>query len=54
MMTDNQETKRMVELLTTAAKPPDPMQAMALGYARGLADAAQLHEDEPDKPEKSA
>ena len=35
----------MVELLTTAAKLPDPMQAMALGYARGLADAAQLHEN---------
>ena len=51
---DFEETKRMVELLTTAAKLPDPMQAMALGYARGLADAAQLHEDEPDKPEKSA
>lgn len=53
-MMSSQETTRMVELLTTAAKLPDKMQALALGYARGLADAAQLHEDEPDKPEKSA
>ena len=51
---DDVQTTRMVELLTTAAKLPDPMQAMALGYARGLADAAQLHENDPEKPEKSA
>ena len=51
---DDVQTTRMVELLTTAAKLPDSLQAMALGYARGLADAAQLHEDEPDPPEKSA
>lgn len=38
-----QETTRMVELITTVAKLPDHMQALAMGYAKGLADAAQLH-----------
>ena len=42
-MMSSQETTRMVELLTTAAKLPDKMQALALGYAKGLADAEKLH-----------
>lgn len=54
MMAMNQETTRMVELLTTAAKLPDQMQALALGYAKGLADAAQLRQTSSAAPEKSA
>ena len=46
-MTQPNETTRMVELLTTAAKLPDPMQALALGYAKGLADAEKLHGTDP-------
>lgn len=38
-----QETTRMVELITTVAQLPDHMQALAMGYARGLADAERLH-----------
>lgn len=54
-MMSSQETTRMVELLTAAAKLPDKMQALALGYAKGLSDAAQLSRDEaPKDPEKSA
>lgn len=48
------QTNRMVELLTTAAKLPDQMQALALGYAKGLADAARLHQENPSQPNKSA
>ena len=33
---------------------PEPMQALALGYAKGLADAAQLHQTSPAQPGKSA
>lgn len=47
------QTNRMVELLTTAAKLPDQMQALALGYAKGLADAARLHQATPSQPGKS-
>lgn len=43
-MMQSNETTRMVELLTTAAKLPDKMQALALGYAKGLADAEKLHQ----------
>ena len=39
MQKNDVQTSRIVELLTTAAKLPDPMQALALGYAKGLADA---------------
>ena len=46
------QTNRMVELLTTAAKLPDQMQALALGYAKGL--AARLHQETPPQPGKSA
>lgn len=42
------------QLLTTAAKLPDQMQALALGYAKGLADAARLHQATPSQPGKSA
>lgn len=54
MQKNDAQTSRMIELLTTAAKLPDPMQALALGYAKGLADAAQLHQTSPIHPEKSA
>ena len=43
-MMQSNEITRMVELLTTAAKLPDKMQALALGYAKGLADAEKLHQ----------
>jgi hypothetical protein len=48
-MMSSQETTRMVELLTTAAKLPEKMQALALGYAKGLADAEQLRKNPPEK-----
>lgn len=54
MQKNDVQTSRMVELLTTAAKLPDPMQALALGYAKGLADAAQLHQTSSAQPGKSA
>lgn len=55
MMISSQETTRMVELLTTAAKLPDKMQALALGYAKGLADAEKLHQqNQPAQNGKSA
>lgn len=54
MQKNDVQTSRMVELLTTAAKLPDPMQALALGYAKGLADAAQLRQTSLAAPEKSA
>lgn len=54
-MMSSQETTRMVELLTTAAKLPDKMQALALGYAKGLADAEKLHkQSQPAQGGKSA
>ena len=54
-MMSSQETTRMVELLTTAAKLPDKMQALALGYAKGLADAEKLHQQsQPAQNGKSA
>lgn len=54
-MMSSQETTRMVELLTTAAKLPDKMQALALGYAKGLADAEKLHQQsQPAQGGKSA
>ena len=54
-MMSSQETTRMVEFLTTAAKLPDKMQALALGYAKGLADAEKLHQqNQPDQSGKSA
>ena len=54
-MMSSQETTRMVELLTTAAKLPDKMQALALGYAKGLADAEKLHQQsQPARGGKSA
>lgn len=54
-MMSSQETTRMVELLTTAAKLPDKMQALALGYAKGLADAEKLHQQsQPAQSGKSA
>lgn len=52
-MMQSTETTRMVELLTTATKLPEPMQALALGYAKGLADAENLHA-ESASPKKSA
>lgn len=54
MQKNDVQTSRMVELLTTAAKLPDSMQALALGYAKGLADAAQLRQTSSATPEKSA
>lgn len=54
-MMQSNETTRMVELLTTAAKLPDKMQALALGYAKGLADAEKLHQQsQPAQNGKSA
>ena len=54
-MMSSQETTRMVELLTTAAKLPDKMQALALGYAKGRADAEKLHkQSQPAQGGKSA
>lgn len=47
--TSNTETDRMVELVTTTAKLPEKMQVLALGYAKGLADAAKLRKDTPEK-----
>lgn len=52
-MMQSNETTRMVELLTTATKLPESMQALALGYAKGLADAEKLHTQSSD-PKKSA
>lgn len=52
-MMQSNETTRMVELLTTATKLPEPMQALALGYAKGLADAEKLRA-QPADPKKSA
>lgn len=51
-MMQSTETTRMVELLTTATKLPEPMQALALGYAKGLADAEKLRAQSTD-PKKS-
>lgn len=53
-MMQSNETTRMVELLTTAAKLPTTMQALALGYAKGLADAEKLRTQPPADPKKSA
>lgn len=53
-MMQSNETTRMVELLTTAAKLPTTMQALALGYAKGLADAEKLRMQPPSDPKKSA
>lgn len=50
-MMQSNETTRMVELLTTATKLPEPMQALALGYAKGLADAEKLRA-QPADPKK--
>lgn len=49
-MMQSTETTRMVELLTTATKLPEPMQA--LGYAKGLADAEKLRA-QPTDPKKN-
>lgn len=53
-MMQSNETTRMVELLTTAAKLPTTMQALALGYAKGLADAEKLRMQPPADPKKRA
>lgn len=53
-MTDNIATVQMVEMLTTVAKLPEPMQALAMGYAKGLADAEKLHQQEEPNPKKTA
>ena len=45
MQKNDVQTSRMVELLTTAAKLPDPMQALALGYAKGLALREEMSRD---------
>lgn len=47
-MMQSTETTRMVELLTTATRLPEPMQALALGYAKGLADAEKLRTQPTD------
>lgn len=52
-MMQSNETTRMVELLTTATKLPEQMQALALGYAKGLADAEKLRV-QPADPKKNA
>ena len=51
-MMQSNETTRMVELLTTATTLPEPMQALALGYAKGLADAEKLR-SQPSGPKNS-
>lgn len=53
-MTENKETLQMVDMLTTVAKLPEPMQALAMGYAKGLADAEKLHRQEEPNPKKTA
>ena len=40
MQKNDVQTSRIVELLTTAAKLPDPMQALALGYAKEIGRAS--------------
>lgn len=53
-MNNNMATTQMVEMLTTVAKLPEPMQALAMGYAKGLSDAAKLHSEDQEKNNKSA